>query len=84
MSWTVPSTFDALKVVAGISPTPLLIIHPKQDQIVSFENSCALFEKATLPKELIVPDDVGHIQSFQDKNNREKLVKFLLNNTPQT
>ncbi len=46
--------------IAGIAPRPLLLIHGSDDNIVPVENAQLLYEKAGLPKQLVVIDGAGH------------------------
>ncbi|VGO20292.1 alpha/beta hydrolase [Pontiella sulfatireligans] len=48
------------KHIAGISPTPLLIIHGTQDRVASYKHAQKLFEKAQEPKELWTIKGGGH------------------------
>lgn len=53
--------------VAGITPRPLLIIHGSQDETVPVKHAHELFEKAGMPKKLVVIDGAGHKLRRNDK-----------------
>jgi uncharacterized protein len=46
--------------IAAISPRPLLIVHGSGDSTVSVEDAQRLYEKAGLPKQLVIIDGAGH------------------------
>lgn len=45
---------EAIDFVADVSPTPLLLVHGEQDDLVPVENARGLFEAAGEPKELLL------------------------------
>lgn len=63
---SVEGWFDDLKIVtpldhvAGIAPRPLLLVHGGQDDTVPVEHARQLYEKAGIPKKLVIIDDAGH------------------------
>jgi fermentation-respiration switch protein FrsA (DUF1100 family) len=48
------------KLVGKISPTPLLILHTRDDRIVPYTHGERLFARAGQPKQLIPIDNGGH------------------------
>lgn len=46
--------------ITGIAPRPLLIVHGSEDNIVPVEHAQRLYEKAGLPKRLVIIDGAGH------------------------
>jgi len=52
------------KHVGDISPTPLLIIHGTNDEVVSYKHARKLFEKAKEPKQLWTIEKGGHIAAL--------------------
>ena len=70
-----PAGYELIDVVANISPTPLLIIHGRQDKIIPFHHAEKLYEKANRPKVLIEYQG-GHIESFRSVKVRQYLLQF--------
>lgn len=60
----VPEEYNALKSVAGLAPTPLLIVHGLSDAVVLPRHGKALYQAAEKPKRLILLAGVGHVDSF--------------------
>ena len=48
------------KYVDQIAPSPLLVIHAKDDPVVSYRHAEKLIKKANEPKELWTLDNGGH------------------------
>ena len=48
-----------IRAVAGIAPRPLLLIAPREDQLISWRQSLRLYEAAGEPKELMVVEGAG-------------------------
>ncbi len=46
--------------VAGIAPTPLLLVHGNRDQTVGVTDAYKLYARAGEPKQLIIIDGAGH------------------------
>ncbi|WP_019528112.1 alpha/beta hydrolase [Dasania marina] len=67
--------YDLEKVVAQIQPTPLLLIHGKQDAIVAAGQIQRLYELAGQPKRLLQYEG-PHIATFQQPANREYVLRF--------
>ncbi|WNC70901.1 alpha/beta hydrolase [Thalassotalea psychrophila] len=76
VAWSMPDNYDLIDVVDKISPTPLLIIHGKQDNIISYQHSQVLLAKAKQPKALLSYNG-GHIATFNDVGNQQLLVDFM-------
>ncbi|WOH37917.1 alpha/beta hydrolase [Thalassotalea fonticola] len=74
--WSMPDDFDLIDVVDKISPTPLLIIHGKQDRIIPYQHSQILLAKAKQPKALLSYNG-DHISTFSDVGNQQLLVEFM-------
>ncbi len=51
LSFTVDNTYSPVDVVNKISPVPLVVMHSKQDEVIPFHHSAALFSKAEMPKQ---------------------------------
>lgn len=78
LSWLMPKGFDADKVINQISPTPLLIMHSKEDRVVAFYHAEKLYKKARQPKYMLEYSG-SHIQGFQQENIRQAVLDFLQN-----
>lgn len=76
VSWSMPDDYDLVDHVGNISPTPLLIIHGTEDQVVPFSQSEQLYQAAQKPKSFLRYDG-PHISTFRDLENRELLIGFL-------
>ena len=55
---------DPLRHVARIAPRGLLLIAPKDDQLISWRQTLRLFEAAGEPKELLVVEGAGHAEAL--------------------
>lgn len=62
-------------VIANIQPTPLMLIHGKQDTVVSPMHVERLYERAGDPKRLLRYDG-PHIATFHIVPNRQLLLEF--------
>jgi fermentation-respiration switch protein FrsA (DUF1100 family) len=74
---TVPTRYDPLAAVGGVSPIPLLIVHGEQDRIIPVEHGERLYAAAREPKELWRVAGAGHIETFTSERWRERLVAYL-------
>ncbi len=64
--------------LAKISPTPLLVIHGDEDQVVDVALGKDLFKKAPHPKQLWIIPGGKHINAFwQNSTNQEKLLRIM-------
>jgi hypothetical protein len=77
MSYLVIDSYSPILTVEQIAPTPLLLVHPRNDSIVPFHHSQLLFDKAKEPKGLWKISQVDHIETFGDSKQRDRLVKYL-------
>ncbi len=62
--------------IASIAPRPVLVIHGSQDSTVSVEDAQRLYEKAGLPKQLVIIDGAGH-RLRSDKKAIDAIVKWV-------
>jgi alpha-beta hydrolase superfamily lysophospholipase len=74
-SWTMPRKYNLVDHIAQISPTPVLIIHGTQDQIIPFTNGEILFSAARDPKNFLQYDG-PHIETFRDLELRQMMLDF--------
>jgi len=77
LSLTIDDDYRPIDHIAGISPTPLLLIHSKQDEVIPFHNALELYAAARQPKTLWVLKNVRHIHAFTKPENRNKLLEYL-------
>lgn len=70
---------DPIRAVARIAPRALLLIAPREDQLISWRQSVRLYEAAGDPKELFVVDGAGHAEAYaiDPAAYREKVLTFL-------
>lgn len=55
---------DPLSAVARVAPRPLLLIAPRNDQLISWRQSLRLFKAAGEPKELMIVEGAGHAEAY--------------------
>lgn len=70
------SDFDSLKKISRIK-VPLLIIHSKQDEMIPYQMSVALYEKANQPKKLLLLERYKHNDFITDPEYIESLRQIL-------
>jgi len=75
IKWMMPTDYELIELVANISPTPLLIVHGRQDRVIPFHHGEQLYEKANRPKVLIEYEG-GHIETFRSVKMRQYLLQF--------
>jgi len=70
---------DPISAVARISPRGLLLIAPKDDELISWRQSVRLFEAAAEPKELYVVEGAGHGEAYATEPDeyRRRVLEFL-------
>jgi fermentation-respiration switch protein FrsA (DUF1100 family) len=77
LSWLLlPWSYDPIDYIAEISPTPLLIIHSQQDEIIPYHHGEELFAAAQPPK-LFLPTHTRHIGTFGVSEYRDDLLHFM-------
>lgn len=76
LSWFMPKGYDAKTHIAKFSPTPLLMLHSKEDTIVPYYHGEALYKAAKEPKALITYGG-WHVQGFKTKEVREQVFAFM-------
>ena len=69
---------DPIDCVDRVSPTPLFLMHGKDDQICPWEMSQDLYDRATEPKGLWLVPGAGHYEALNDMEEitRPKLLRF--------
>jgi hypothetical protein len=75
----VRSGYDPIDVVARIAPTPILLVHGEQDELIPPRMSRELFERASSPKALLLLPDAGHNSTWKEMGPRyaDTIVRFL-------
>ena len=70
---------DPVRAVARIAPRPLLLIAPREDQLIDWRQSLRLYEAAGEPKELMVVDGAGHAEAYavDPELYRRRVLDFL-------
>ena len=70
---------DAIRHVARLAPRALLVIAPKEDQLISWRQGLRLYEAAGEPKELLVVDGAGHAEAYavDPETYRRRVLEFL-------
>lgn len=77
LSWTVDDAYSPIRYIDRVSPTPLLIIHSRTDQVVPVAHALSLYAAAKQPKQLWLLPHGDHIATFNDPANRVRLVRYL-------
>jgi uncharacterized protein len=77
MTYLVSERFSPVRFVAGISPSPLLLVHGEADALIPARHSRRLFEAAAEPRELWLLPDVAHVDMIRDPAVRERLVQWM-------
>jgi fermentation-respiration switch protein FrsA (DUF1100 family) len=77
LSLTIDDSDSAIEHVAEISPTPLLVVHSRDDQVIPFHHGEDLYQAAKRPKEFWEAKRASHIAVFRNPETRKKLVDYL-------
>ena len=78
ISWFAENGYDPIDYIDTLTPTPLLILHSQQDQIIPYEHGNLLFQQAKHPKQWLSTSG-HHIATFRYEENRLALLHFLEN-----
>ncbi len=76
LSWTIPDDYEGTDLIAGISPTPVMIIHSARDGIIPFHHGQALFEAAQEPKRFL-RTDTPHASTFVIPAYQKAVLEFM-------
>lgn len=70
---------DAIRYAARLAPRALLVIAPKEDQLISWRQGLRLYEAAGEPKELLVVEGAGHAEAYavEPETYRRRVLDFL-------
>jgi len=76
--WLVPQGHDPIDHVAKLSPTPILLMHGRQDRISPWQMSQRLYAAAGEPKDIWLIDEMDHMQVWfeQPEESHGKLLDF--------
>lgn len=77
LSYTITDCCRPIDAIKNISPVPVLIVHSKDDQIIPVHHALDLYAAARAPKQLWLYKGYAHIQIFNNKKNRSRLIKYL-------
>ena len=75
-SWAVISGYDPIDYIDSISPTPILLIHSQEDNVIPLQHSSQLFDRASKNKLKIITRG-SHGATFEKRENKAFLLKFL-------
>jgi dipeptidyl aminopeptidase/acylaminoacyl peptidase len=69
---------NPIAVVGRIAPRPLLLIAPREDQLIDWRQSVRLYEAAGDPKELMVIEGAGHAEAYASAPEayRQRVLDF--------
>jgi alpha-beta hydrolase superfamily lysophospholipase len=69
---------NPIAAVGRIAPRPLLLIAPRDDQLIDWRQSVRLYEAAGEPKELMVVDGAGHAEAYASAPDayRQRVIGF--------
>ena len=77
VSWVYSSRYDTLLAAEKLpQKKSLLFFHSREDQVVPFKHSEKVFEALNMPKHRVIYSG-KHTTTFNDKENRQKLLEFL-------
>ncbi len=79
VAWSVVRHYDPIDYIAHISPTPLLLFHSPDDQVIPYSYGKELFQAAKEPKQFITTSG-PHIATFNQQNQRQALLNFFEEN----
>jgi len=68
---------NPLDTIEEVSPLPLLLIHSKNDEIIPFEHSERLFEKAQPPIAFTKLQNTGHVGAYKNLEARKTILGFM-------
>lgn len=76
VAWGMPDQYNLIDVIDQLSPTPLLLIHGRQDAVIPFWHGEQLLAAAREPKAMLRYDG-SHIATFTNLGNRQLLLDYL-------
>ncbi len=82
ISYSITDCCRPIDAIKKLSPIPVLIVHSKSDQIIPVHHAVELYAAASSPKQLWLFEGYSHIQVFNNKENRRRLIKYMVDNLP--
>ena len=80
LAWRLPAGLDPVDHVAAIAPTPLLLIHSRQDPIIPYVNAERLYQAARQP--VTLRTTLGpHTATFNHPEHRRFVLSFFERST---
>ncbi|MDX1635151.1 MAG: alpha/beta fold hydrolase [Marinobacter sp.] len=76
LSWTIPDDYEGSNLIAGISPTPVMVIHSTRDGIIPFHHGRELFQAAEEPKRFL-ETDTPHASTFVIPAYQKAVLEFM-------
>ncbi len=77
LSYTIRDDYRPLEKISRISPTPVLIIHSEDDEVIPYHHGMDLYQQAAEPKEFWSINGVSHIHAFTRPEYQAKLLVYL-------
>lgn len=77
LSLTISDQFRPIDDIALLSPTPLLIVHGRNDNIINEHHAHALYRAAKDPKHLWFVTNIGHNSAFLITDFRHQIIRYL-------
>jgi len=77
-SYQFPDKYSAIRWIKKILPMPILILHGKQDPVMSIHHGQMLYEEALQPKDFWETTMLGYVSSFVDERVREEPGRYLM------
>jgi alpha-beta hydrolase superfamily lysophospholipase len=74
-SWSEPEPPEEL--IGKISPTPVLLVHGRNDHLFAVDHALRLFEAASEPKRLFLSDRFGHGEDGLDRTFAVRLAAWI-------
>ncbi|MCF6237141.1 MAG: alpha/beta hydrolase [Gammaproteobacteria bacterium] len=79
VAWSVVQDYDPIDYISQIAPTPILLFHSPNDQIIPYSYGEELFQAAKEPKQLIRTSG-PHIATFSQQRQKQALLNFFEEN----
>jgi fermentation-respiration switch protein FrsA (DUF1100 family) len=76
LSWVIPDSDSAIKGIAQLKGTPMLLFQSLDDTQVPLDNGISLYQAAPPPRVLQLTRG-PHVQTFGDPTWREVMVRYL-------
>ncbi|MCF6324767.1 MAG: alpha/beta hydrolase [Gammaproteobacteria bacterium] len=77
LSLTISDVYHPGRAIERTKGVPVLVIHGEQDRVVAYHHGETLYRRANEPKQLWSIPAGQHIDTFNEAENRERLVDYL-------